>query len=577
MTRQLFFSLFLCTCFSTSGQELKPEAAFPEEVVSWVQKNAQPISSTVPASFREDLSCLEQIIGNHQLVLLGEGTHGTREIFQIKDKIVRYLIDQKGFSTLGIEYDLIDGVYVNRYIHDQTEDLYHALDQQRGWVWNTEELATFIQWLAGNNARGEGVDYYGIDLFELVRSAHSALEYLRKNEVNPTLFSEAWQASFGQSLSFYASDTDSFYTALDEAGLEGNYRLVELMQWIADEFSSIKNGARSDTSDWRFHQQLARTALNRSRHLLQFNYDYIFGTDHWQEQLALFRAFPQKADSLRQYLSKTSDAHLSLTIGPILATVENPFRGRTTYLTELDFQQRRDWSDNIQLAIQRLDLRREIYRKKMTDTDYQHFLQLLGDLDQLLVWYKNAFDQPLERLNYREVGLADNVRFLDSLKNSGTVIWAHNLHVTKVQTNTKSDGDKMGTFLKQVYGDDMLVIGTLIGQGTVQAWDYRGEKRKLGVMQIPQPHAGTMEDLFVEADCTICLLDLRQIPKDGVVADWFGTEQSFRSVGNFYNPDEPEDFFIKDVIPDHFDVLVFIRETNRAVPTEAVRERYFKE
>ena len=215
---------------------------------------------------------MDEVIGNHQLVLLGEGTHGTREIFQLKDKIVRYLIDQKGFSTLGIEYDLIDGVYVDRYIHNQSADLYQALDQQRGWVWNTEELATLIQWLAEYRIAGGEIDYYGIDLFELTQSAEVSLRYLEKAGKMSPLFSDAWRDSFGKDVSFYASDPDAFYSALGEAGLSGNYRLVELMQWLVDAFGT-REAVATDPEDWRFHRQLALTALNRSRHLLQFNYD----------------------------------------------------------------------------------------------------------------------------------------------------------------------------------------------------------------------------------------------------------------------------------------------------------------
>jgi len=572
--------LILSTSNSYSQTQKISDTAFPPALIEWVKNNARPIASVDPAKFEDELAFMDAVIGNKKLVLLGEGTHGTKEIFQIKDKIARYLIQNKRFSKLGIEYDLIKGYRVNEYIHEQNDDLYGALNEQRGWVWNTEEIADMIKWLRSTNAKGIPVDYYGIDMFKLLASAQEACGFLAKNDIQEVkVVLENWQQLFGKELSYHVENSKAFYGILDTAQLTLNYQLIELMQLLVDLYDNNAEALTANISQraWKEKKQLAKTALIRSKHLLQFNMYYIFGRANWQEELQFFRSFGRKADTLRTQIQLLNDPSLEDQLLPILEITSNPSQGRRHYLTELNFQERSDWKDIVNLAIQRIEIRKTLYGKDVPTANLQQIKRLLQDLAFLLKSYNNFFDKPLERINAREIGLADNAAFLHELDNKGTIIWAHNLHVTKIQTNTRNDGDKMGTFLKQKYSDDILVFGTFFGSGTLQAWDYSGAKRKLSVPNVPLAKSGTLEDLFAKANCEICLLDLRNLPKDGIAYQWFKEQQEFRSIGNFYDANNPNDFYVKDVIPNHFDVLVFIKNTSRAEPTILSKQKYFKD
>ncbi len=554
--------------------------SFPPQLIQWVKKNAYPISQSDPKSY-DELSFLDPILDKYTMILLGEGTHGTKEIFQIKDKIARYLFSSGKISKLGIEYDLVNGFKMNEYVHGDFPDLYEALNEQRGWVWNTEEIAALVGWMKDFNQNGGAIDYFGIDVFRLIESAYEATLFLDEYQVTDLqVFKKQWRDLFSKDLAYFVSNEDEFYEVLSNSGpLSQNYRVQEMLHLLVDLFDQNKSEliSKSSLKTWMIKRQLAETALIRSQHLLQFNMNYIFTQEDWQEEWQFYRTFGKKADSLNHYLAKLQDPYLQKSIGEILAKVSNPYKGRSYYLKEMSFQQRSDWKDQVQSALQRIMVRRPFYSEKLMLTELSSLESHLSDLNKLLKLYQGNFDKPLERLNAREIGLAQNAAFLNTLDDKGTLIWAHNLHVTKIQTNARNDGDKMGTFLKQKFGDQMVVIGTFVGSGTLQAWEYEGNKRKLTVFELDQPKQGSLEDLFSQAGCDICLLDLSQMPENGTVKDWFSQKQLFRSIGNYYDQTAPEEFYKNEVIGDHFDLLIFINKTNRAEPTEYVKQKYFKE
>ncbi len=551
---------------------------YPEALVDWVKDNVYSIKSTDPDTYKKDLLFLNKVIDDEKLILLGEGTHGTKEFFEIKDKIVRYLLTQKKFSKLGIEYDLVKGTKVNEYIHGAELDLYEALNEQRGWVWNTEEIANMIKWMRTYAAKGGKIEYSGIDVFRLIESANEAVIFLEKNKVEDIdLVTTHWSGLFENDIAHFVTNRNEFYKRLEAQSLSTYYELVELMQLLVDLYDQHKSELLNTNAKrvWLKKRQLAKTALNRSKHILQFNLNYIFSWDDWETENQLYRSFGNKVDSLNTLLAATADQDLLNDLSPILEAIKNPYKGRKYYLTELNFQERSDWKDQVQYAIQRIKIRKPLFLARMNEKEIDRLQVLLIDVITLFESFNGYFDKSLKRINAREIGLADNVEYLDQLDEYGTIAWVHNLHATKTQMNTKSDGDKMGTFLKQRYPDDVLVIGTLFGTGTVQAWDYSGPQRKLNVFEVEAPPVGTLEGLFMEAGCGICLLDLRAIPEEGAVRDWFATNQQFRSIGNYYDSTQPNDFFIKGIIPDHFDMIIFIRETTRAQPTPFVQQKYF--
>lgn len=127
-------------------------APAPPAVAAWIRKQAIPITTAEPGSGTADLRKLRGAIGKARLVALGEATHGTREFFQLKHRLVEYLVSELGFTVFAIEANLPECRAINAYVVDGQGDARTALAGIYFWTWNTEEVLAMIEWMRAWNA-----------------------------------------------------------------------------------------------------------------------------------------------------------------------------------------------------------------------------------------------------------------------------------------------------------------------------------------------------------------------------------------------------------------------------------------
>jgi erythromycin esterase-like protein len=139
---------------------------------------------------------LEQI-GNAEVVLIGEASHGTEEFYRIRAELTKALIARKGFNLVAAEADWPDAYRVNRWVRhastDQDADT-SLSDFTRfpRWMWRNTVVVDFIEWLRRRNASTgpeARTGFYGLDLYSLHSSVAAVLEYLDK--VDPTAAARA--------------------------------------------------------------------------------------------------------------------------------------------------------------------------------------------------------------------------------------------------------------------------------------------------------------------------------------------------------------------------------------------------
>ncbi len=98
-----------------------------------------------------DLQAVARIVGNARVVGLGESTHGTREFFQLKERLVRFLVRQHDFDLFAVEANQLAVERINRYVQGgpgTAPDVMRAMFR----VWNTEEMRSLVEWLRAHNA-----------------------------------------------------------------------------------------------------------------------------------------------------------------------------------------------------------------------------------------------------------------------------------------------------------------------------------------------------------------------------------------------------------------------------------------
>ena len=85
--------------FPALAQSRAADSPAGEEVVAWLKANAMPLASAEPGSGFGDLAALRDVIGDARIVSLGKATHGTREFFQLKHRLIEYCVAELGFTT----------------------------------------------------------------------------------------------------------------------------------------------------------------------------------------------------------------------------------------------------------------------------------------------------------------------------------------------------------------------------------------------------------------------------------------------------------------------------------------------
>jgi erythromycin esterase len=132
------------------GLHLIPTSSHP--VVDWIQQHAIPLQTTNQGSADADLAPLQQIVGNASIVGLGEETHGTHEVIDLKARLAEFLISTMGFTTFVMENSWGMSQIVNKYIHGGLENINEVMSTGLFTSWQTQEYQTLLEWMRAYNA-----------------------------------------------------------------------------------------------------------------------------------------------------------------------------------------------------------------------------------------------------------------------------------------------------------------------------------------------------------------------------------------------------------------------------------------
>jgi erythromycin esterase len=137
---------------------IRPSAPAPKEltaeektVVDQIKAHAIPLKSVHAGSGFDDLAPLDAVIGDARIVALGEASHGTAEFFQMKHRLLEYLVEKKGFTVFAIEGNWPESQAADRYIKTGEGDAASALRAMYFWTWQTEEVRDMLEWMRRYN------------------------------------------------------------------------------------------------------------------------------------------------------------------------------------------------------------------------------------------------------------------------------------------------------------------------------------------------------------------------------------------------------------------------------------------
>ncbi|HTY89198.1 MAG TPA: hypothetical protein VMB80_17255 [Candidatus Acidoferrum sp.] len=79
----------------------------------WLSTNAIRLETVEAGHGFADLQPLKPVIGPARIVALGEATHGTREFFQLKHRMLEFLVTEMGFNIFAMEATLPESFDIN--------------------------------------------------------------------------------------------------------------------------------------------------------------------------------------------------------------------------------------------------------------------------------------------------------------------------------------------------------------------------------------------------------------------------------------------------------------------------------
>ncbi|MEE1939380.1 erythromycin esterase family protein [Streptomyces sp. TRM 70361] len=165
-------------------------------VLHALERSARPLRSTEPYGSLRDLRALGRMIGDAEVVGMGEATHGSHEFFTVKHRVFRYLVQEKGFRTFSLEGPWSTGLKLNDYVLHGKGDLKQILDEEYQGVYKVgkkSEYRDILQWMRDHNRRhphdpvqfmGNDMGYAGPELYDRVADYVAKAHPRRAKQVN---------------------------------------------------------------------------------------------------------------------------------------------------------------------------------------------------------------------------------------------------------------------------------------------------------------------------------------------------------------------------------------------------------
>ncbi|NUW30057.1 erythromycin esterase family protein [Nonomuraea sp. SMC257] len=114
-------------------------------VVAGLDRYARPLS---------DLDALSEMTRDASIVGIGEVTHGSKELFTVRNRMFRHLVSNQGFTTIALEAPWSAGVRLDEYIRTGKGDLRTIMRedfQQAYGFWQTKEWMDLYTWMREYN------------------------------------------------------------------------------------------------------------------------------------------------------------------------------------------------------------------------------------------------------------------------------------------------------------------------------------------------------------------------------------------------------------------------------------------
>ncbi|MEU9332972.1 erythromycin esterase family protein [Streptomyces sp. NPDC048290] len=151
-------------------------------VIRALDAHAKPLRTTTPqAPSTADLTALTRMTADATVVGVGEATHGSKELFQLKDRLFRHLVRSADFRVFALEMSWSAGARIDTYVRTGEGDLRQIMAEEfQGSFgdWNNQEFLTLFTWMRGYNRTappGDQLRVMGNDIGDVNRAQYARI------------------------------------------------------------------------------------------------------------------------------------------------------------------------------------------------------------------------------------------------------------------------------------------------------------------------------------------------------------------------------------------------------------------
>ncbi len=562
---------------------LPPVDATDDSVVEWIRAHAVPLKTVEAGHGFSDMGPLKSIVGDARIVSLGEATHGTREFFQLKHRMLEFLASQMGFTIFSIEANMPEAYRLNDYVLNGNGDPAKLLKGMYFWTWDTEEVLDMIRWMREFNKSGRGhIEFTGFDMQTPDVAIQNVHDFVAKNdpqyletlehdsEVVRSIDRIDQRESFGvATATFPVKDAAGkkirfsgyIKTQNVTSGWAGLWWRVDGSSGVLA-FDNMHDRGVAGTTDWK-HCEINLPVAEDAKNI-NFGAILTGGGTAWFDELKI------ELDGVAYTSANDFDLGFG---GPAPRGFHTGGRG---YKVQLDTQVFHEGKQSLQLAKaetppvasksddamtavaswkQIMDhiegTRQSYFAKGVTAKDIDWAAQNVRIVLQCM--------QMKSGTGSRHQSMAENIKWIaDHSPGAKIVVWAHNGHIS---TNSARGFGAMGASLRSMFGNQMVVFGLAFNQGSFQAVESGKGLRNFTVPPAPM---GGLDSTLAATGIPVFAFDLRAAPKDGPIAVWLNQSHATRAIGAMYSEDSPGSYIANLKVTDCYDAILFVEKTTAA-------------
>lgn len=314
MLRTLLTTLSLAALLAcgggSNGAPLPPTSTPPPVTegpeVAWLKQAAKPFATVDPKANDADLAILDGMVGDQRVVALGEATHGTSEFFKMKHRLLRYLVEHKGFRAFGIEAAMGRCTELDRYVLTGEGDPAKLVPGMGFWTWSTTEVLDLVTWMRAYNmdpAHTEKLRFFGFDMQDGLREMDKVLAYVQSVDASSEPSLRALYLPFRSYTGFGNGALLDYSAASVSARQQCHDGVAQVYQWLSDHRQACVAATSAEAYEWAL--RMAFSVVQTEGMLA------VVGADNnWGQYNARDRAMADNAEWFVQTILPTGKAVL---------------------------------------------------------------------------------------------------------------------------------------------------------------------------------------------------------------------------------------------------------------------------